>query len=101
MDIAVEKMKVEDWPAVKDIYREGIATGNATFYTEAPEWEIALEPVTRHEGFYYNLNAAPAISRDGKRIAFVSNRSLYNDIYVLDVDGKGDPKRLVKGARSG
>lgn len=27
------------WPAVREIYREGIATGNATFETELPEWE--------------------------------------------------------------
>jgi L-amino acid N-acyltransferase YncA len=26
------------WPAVKAIYEEGIATGNATFQTQAPEW---------------------------------------------------------------
>jgi Tol biopolymer transport system component len=68
---------------------------------ESSDTEIALQPVTRHEGFYYNLNAVPAISRDGSRIAFISNRSLYNDIYVVDVEGKNEPKRLVKGARSG
>ncbi len=27
------------WPAVREIYREGIATGNATFETEVPDWE--------------------------------------------------------------
>lgn len=27
------------WDAVKKIYEEGIATGNATFQTEAPSWE--------------------------------------------------------------
>jgi L-amino acid N-acyltransferase YncA len=27
------------WEAVKKIYEEGIATGNATFQTEAPKWE--------------------------------------------------------------
>lgn len=27
------------WPAVKKIYEQGIATGNATFQTTAPEWE--------------------------------------------------------------
>jgi L-amino acid N-acyltransferase YncA len=27
-----------DWPSVRAIYLEGIATGNATFETEAPEW---------------------------------------------------------------
>lgn len=28
-----------DWPEVARIYREGIATGNATFETEVPSWE--------------------------------------------------------------
>ena len=28
-----------DWPAVKAIYEQGIATRNATFETEAPAWE--------------------------------------------------------------
>src|SRR6185369_3855683 len=28
-----------DWEQVKDIYLEGIATGNATFETAAPSWE--------------------------------------------------------------
>lgn len=27
-----------DWPQVRQIYLEGIATGNATFETQAPEW---------------------------------------------------------------
>ena len=27
-----------DWPRVEAIYREGIATGNATFETEPPSW---------------------------------------------------------------
>jgi L-amino acid N-acyltransferase YncA len=27
------------WPAVRRIYAEGIATGNATFETDVPEWE--------------------------------------------------------------
>src|SRR5207245_5290347 len=32
-------MQPADWPAVRDIYLEGIATGNATFQKTAPEWE--------------------------------------------------------------
>ena len=28
-----------DWPAVQRIYRQGIATGHATFESEAPGWE--------------------------------------------------------------
>ncbi len=31
-------MTAEDWPAVRKIYGEGIATGNATFATELPDW---------------------------------------------------------------
>jgi L-amino acid N-acyltransferase YncA len=32
-------MTAEDWPAVRAIYLEGIATGDATFEQDAPEWE--------------------------------------------------------------
>lgn len=34
----IRVMQVGDWPAVREIYSEGIATGNATFETEPPEW---------------------------------------------------------------
>ncbi|MFX0064125.1 MAG: GNAT family N-acetyltransferase [Candidatus Hermodarchaeota archaeon] len=39
MSIVVEQLKKEDWKAIKSIYQEGIATGNATFETEVPEWK--------------------------------------------------------------
>ena len=32
-------MRPSDWEQVRSIYVEGIATGNATFETEAPSWE--------------------------------------------------------------
>jgi L-amino acid N-acyltransferase YncA len=32
-------MEAGDWPAVREIYEQGIATGDATFDTEAPGWE--------------------------------------------------------------
>lgn len=35
----VEALTAADWPAVRAIYEEGIATRNATFETKAPEWE--------------------------------------------------------------
>ena len=56
MNYPILPMPPDLWPAVRDIYREGIATGNATFETELPAWEswdrshhqhcrlIALEP---------------------------------------------------------
>src|SRR6516164_3902265 len=35
----IRPMLPPDWEAVRAIYLEGIATGNATFETAAPEWE--------------------------------------------------------------
>ncbi|SET01114.1 phosphinothricin acetyltransferase [Oceanobacillus limi] len=37
--IIIEEMEAEDWDEVRDIYIEGIQTGNATFDTEAPTWD--------------------------------------------------------------
>jgi L-amino acid N-acyltransferase YncA len=38
-DPRIEAMVPEHWPDVRAIYRQGIATRNATFDTEAPHWE--------------------------------------------------------------
>jgi phosphinothricin acetyltransferase len=35
----ITNLSAEHWPSVKAIYESGIATGNATFQTTAPEWE--------------------------------------------------------------
>jgi L-amino acid N-acyltransferase YncA len=37
--LTVETMRPADWPAVRQIYAEGISGGKATFDTEIPEWE--------------------------------------------------------------
>lgn len=37
-DFVIEPMLASDWDTVRAIYLEGIATGNATFETIAPEW---------------------------------------------------------------
>jgi L-amino acid N-acyltransferase YncA len=39
MICSILPMLPEHWPAVREIYREGIETGNATFETELPDWE--------------------------------------------------------------
>lgn len=36
--ITIEPMTPDDWPAVRRIYAEGIATGDATLEREAPDW---------------------------------------------------------------
>jgi L-amino acid N-acyltransferase YncA len=37
--LGVEPMTREDWPVVRRIYAEGIATGDATLEREAPDWD--------------------------------------------------------------
>lgn len=37
--VTIRSMTGADWPAVKEIYRVGIATGNATFEADPPSWE--------------------------------------------------------------
>jgi L-amino acid N-acyltransferase YncA len=39
MTLRIDPMVPADWPAVREIYVEGIATGHATFETQAPSWE--------------------------------------------------------------
>jgi phosphinothricin acetyltransferase len=39
MNWTIEAMTQEDWPDVRAIYLEGIASGNTTFETDAPAWE--------------------------------------------------------------
>ena len=40
MNVIITAMKPEDWEIVRLIYEEGIATGHATFETDAPEWDV-------------------------------------------------------------
>jgi L-amino acid N-acyltransferase YncA len=39
MDYQITPLRPADWPAVREIYAEGIATGQATFETLLPDWE--------------------------------------------------------------
>ncbi|MBJ6144776.1 N-acetyltransferase [Hymenobacter sp. BT559] len=39
MHLQIEPLLPTHWPAVRAIYEQGIATGQATFTTESPSWE--------------------------------------------------------------
>jgi L-amino acid N-acyltransferase YncA len=39
MTVVIRQLAAGDWPAVERIYREGIATGHATFEAQPPSWE--------------------------------------------------------------
>ena len=71
-----------DWDQVKSIYLDGIATGQATFETSAPDWEqweAAHLPfarlVARHG---YDISGWAAISR-------VSQRPVYSGVAEVSV----------------
>jgi L-amino acid N-acyltransferase YncA len=39
-EMRITPLTPDDWPAVRAIYEEGIATGQATFETEVPDWPV-------------------------------------------------------------
>jgi hypothetical protein len=60
-----------------------------------------VEKLTDHSRDGSVYNTAPALSPSGLRLAFVSDRSEYADVYVMSaLDGRG-VRRLVRGGRSG
>jgi phosphinothricin acetyltransferase len=84
------------WPAVREIYGEGIATGNATFEMELPEWEkwdashhnhcrlIALEP--REEAVAEILIPLEGVSVLGwAALSPVSSRRVYAGVAEVSV----------------
>lgn len=91
-------MREPDWPAVRDIYREGIRTGDATFETEAPEWaawDAGHLPVCRlvaRQGD--TIGGWAALSPVSKRAAYagVAEVSVYVGTHYR---GRGLGRRLL------
>ncbi len=81
--VCISPMTPADWPAVRAIYEEGVATGNSTFETSAPEWpawDAAHRPdcrlVARQDGRVVGWTALTPIS---SRLAYagVAEDSIY------------------------
>jgi phosphinothricin acetyltransferase len=96
--ITLDIMKPSDWEAVKEIYEEGIATGNATFQQSAPTWD---EWNTTH------LQHSRIVAKDNNVLGWaaltpVSGRCVYAgvaevSVYVSDkARGKGLGKQLLQ-----
>jgi L-amino acid N-acyltransferase YncA len=94
----LQPIRPDDWPAVRAIYEAGIATGNATFETTAPDWPA------------WNAAHLPdhrLVATDGGRVlgwvalAPVSDRCAYagvaeDSIYVApDAQGHGIGRALL------
>jgi L-amino acid N-acyltransferase YncA len=99
VDFDISAMRSDDWPAVRDIYSDGVATGDASFETETPEW-------TKWDCAH--LQDCRLVARDRQRIlawaalSTVSNRRVYSgvaevSIYVASaVRGCGIGKMLLQ-----
>ena len=99
MEISIDTMQPEDWPSVRAIYLQGVATQNATFETDAPEWEAwdrghlnVCRFVIRESG---NVVAWAALSPVSKRKVYAGVAEV--SIYVAEsARGKGCGKTLLK-----
>lgn len=81
-EIAIESMRQEDWPSVRAIYLQGIATGHATFEGSAPEWE---------EWDSHHLSSCRLVARLGNEVVGwaalspVSRREVYAGVAEVSV----------------
>jgi L-amino acid N-acyltransferase YncA len=80
--VIIEEMRPADWECVRAIYLEGIATGDATFETGAPEfeaWDAA------------HLKACRVVAREGSEVlgwaalSPVSSRCVYGGVAEVSV----------------
>ena len=110
MHYPILPMQPDLWPAVREIYREGIASGNATFETELPDWEkwdqghlrtcrlVALDPA---EGGG-ELPTTPGRVLGWAALSPVSSRHVYRGVAEVSVyvaiaaRGRGVGKSLLE-----
>ena len=100
-EIAIRQMILDDWKSVQAIYLEGLATGDATFETDAPSWE-------KWDESHFSVPRLVAVSSSEAgavgwaALAPVSSRAAYSgvaevSVYVADnFRGKGVGKSLLK-----
>ncbi|MCX7877537.1 MAG: BamA/TamA family outer membrane protein [Ignavibacteria bacterium] len=61
---------------------------------ELNDFAVRITNSRKGDGFY---NTAPALSPDGKKIAFISNRDDYFDVFIADVKRKKIIKKIIEG----
>ncbi len=66
---------------------------------QTPE-QIAAR-LTHQQGYYHRLNVVPSVSPDGKQVAYIGNKNLDDDIYLLSQDqsGKWKQELLIAGGK--
>jgi phosphinothricin acetyltransferase len=99
MDFMIDELRPEDWPQVRQIYLDGLATGQASFEVQALSWETWDQRFHRHSRLVVRENGqviawaalAPVSSRPC--YAGVAEASLY---VAADHRGRGIGKRLLQ-----
>jgi len=99
MDITLAAITPADWDRVRAIYLQGIASGQATFETDAPSWEqwdAAHHPfarlVARADGQVVAWGALSPVSRR-RCYAGVAEVSVY---VAAECRGRGIGRRLLE-----
>ena len=99
MDLIIDELRADDWDQVRQIYLDGLATGQASFEVEAPSWEIWNKSHHSHSRL--------VARRDDRVVAWaalapVSARQCYAGVaevslYVAaDQRGRGVGQRLLQ-----
>ena len=70
--------------------------------TTMPMPEDIATQLTHKAAFYHRMNIAPSVSPDGSAIAYVANKDLNENIYILRKmpDGRYKSERLIPGGKS-
>jgi phosphinothricin acetyltransferase len=82
VQLVIDQMSPRDWERVRAIYLEGIETGNATFETEAPNWDAWNAD---------HLNFCRLVARGGQSLlgwaalSLVSSRWVYSGVAEVSV----------------
>ncbi len=85
----------KDYAAFDREFRAALKAGfvEATAGTSDPDtWAT---PLTRNDSHYRRWNLSPRFSPDGKRIAYISDRSGEWSVHVMDSDGSGRSSPLL------
>jgi L-amino acid N-acyltransferase YncA len=96
MDIIIDEMIPQDWDQVRQIYLDGLATGQATFEVEAPLWETWNNN--------HHAHSRLVARRDGQVIAWaalapVSVRQCYSGVAEVSLYVAADQRDRGVGLR--
>src|ERR1700757_1448901 len=82
MKIDIARMTEHHWPAVREIYAQGIATGDATFETVVPEW---AEWDSRHLATCRLVSVSGGEILGWAALSLVSSRQVYRGVAEVSV----------------